>query len=394
MLSVNGNIFKCQICNDYFEEPIECLKCHNNFCKNCIEELKDINDKNENPFICPYDKSAPFLYQKNIQLEFILEQMDYVCSICKTKIKGIKNYKEHKNKCENLYKCKICGLNFNEKEFIDHLNNNEHNKIKIFSFEKSNQNKKWNEKFQKEMMQLQKDNEIEINYLNFLKKEKETEKIIINWKNDYENKLRNNQNVEIEGYLDSKIIYEFQNYLNIKSEENFDKIFKNYFYSNERFENFQNSKEFLEVCEFENKKSSEIISFKDYIVPEKCRFLEKYNLYYCFRDNNLNCYCCKNHICQPGNCMCKECMQTNLSYHGLKKHYLINKAGRACKYSYLSFHCHCRYKRRTRNGNNVNFIPMEWCHYPNFPCLACQEITILMDKYLDKKIIKKMKNKK
>ncbi len=394
MVSVSEDLFKCQICDDYFNEPVECLKCHNNFCKKCVEELKEINEKNDIPFICPYDKSAPFLYQKNTQLDFILEQMDYVCSICKTKIKGIKNYKEHKKKHENLYKCKICGLNFNEKEFIDHINNDEHKKIIIFSFDKSNQNKKWNEKFQHDIIQFQRENEIENNYSNFLKVEQENENKIINWKKDYENKRNNYQNNEIEGYLDSKIIYEFQNYLNIKSEKNFDKIFTNYFYGNERFENFQNSEEFLEVCEFENKPSSAIISFKDYIVPKKCRFLEKYNLYYCFRDNNLNCNCCKNHICQPGNCMCKECMQTNLSFHGLKKYYLINKAGRACKYSNLSFHCHCRYERRTKNDNDVNFISMEWCHYPNFPCLACEEITILMDKYLDEEIIRKIKIKK
>ena len=86
-----------------------------------------------------------------------------------------------------MYKCKICGLNFNEKEFIDHINNDEHKKIIIFSFDKSNQNKKWNEKFQNEMMQFQRENEIENNYLNFLKVEQENEKIIINWKKDYEN---------------------------------------------------------------------------------------------------------------------------------------------------------------------------------------------------------------
>jgi hypothetical protein len=394
MLCVKEDLFKCQICDDYFDEPVECMKCHNNFCKNCIEELKEMNDKNEIPFKCPYDKSEPFIYQKNTQLELILGQMDYVCSKCKTKLNGIKNYKEHKKKCENMLKCLICGLNFNEKEFIAHINNDEHKKIIIFSFDKSNQNKKWNEKFQNEIMQFKRENEIENNYYNFLKVEQETEKKIIKWKKDYENKQNNNQNDEIEGYLDSKIIYEFQNYLNIKSEENFDKIFRNYFYGNERFENFQNSEEFLEVCQFEDKPNPAIISFKDYIVPKKCRFLEKYNLYYCFRDNNLNCNCCKNHICQPGNCICKECMQTNLSYHGLKKYYLINKAGRACKYSNFSFHCHCRYERRTRNDNDVNFISMEWCHYPNFPCLACQEITILMDKYLDEEIIRKLKSKK
>ncbi len=403
MITINEDMTICQICSNYFEDPVECLDCHNNFCKKCVEEMKESCSKNGNHFFCPLCRTNPFKYQKNIQFKFILDQIEYECSKCNKRIKGIKNYKEHKKKCENIYKCSICELTFNEEAFIEHINNDAHKKIIIFSFDKSNENKKWEEKFQIQLNQFHMEKDAKNNYINFLQKEKEIEKIIDKWKKDYEKKqsfINNNQNEEeeekyeeIEGYLDSKIIYEFQNYLNIKSEENFDKIFTKYFYGKDRFENFQNTKEFQDVCVIDNKKNY-IISFKDFIVPDKCIFLDKYNLYYCFRNNNLNCECCKNQICEPGNCMCKECMQTNLSYHGLKKYYLINKAGRACKFSYSNYYCHCRTERRTKNDNGNIFIAMEWCHYPSFPCLACEEATKLMDKYIDQELINKLKEKK
>ena len=397
-------ILKCQICKDYFEEPFECLNCHYNFCKNCIEEFKELNNKNEINIKCPLCKIEPFIYQNNTQIKIFLDQTEFMCSKCKTKLKGIKNYKEHKNNCVNIYKCIICDKDFNKNDFIEHLFNNDiHKNIIKFSFDKINQNKIWRTKYQGQIKQFKIENESEINYKKFSEKEeKKIDNIIEKWKEDYKKRklLKNNNQKEketyeeIEGYLDSKIIYEFQNYLNIKSEDNFDKIFKKYFYGNERFENFQKSKDFLDVCEFDNKQSSAIISFDNFIIPDKCRFLDKYNLYYCFRNNNLNCECCENHICQPGNCICKECMQTNLSFHGLKQYYLINKAGRACKYSYGYFYCHCRTEKRSKNENGNIFIAMEWCVPNSLPCLACQEVTKLMDKYIDHKLLIKLKNKK
>ena len=403
MMKINEEMIICQICSDYFEEPVECLTCHNNFCKTCIEELKESCIKNNHKFNCPLCRIEPFIYQSNTQFKYILDLMEYECSKCKTRLKGIKNYKEHKKNCKQIFKCLICGTDFNENNFIEHLFNNDiHKNIIKYSFDKINQNKKWNEKFYGQMKQIQIGNESEINYKKFSEEEeKKIDNTIEKWKKDYEkkNSLKNNNQKEketyeeIEGYLDSKIIYEFQNYLNIKSEENFDKIFTKYFYGKDRFENFQNTKEFQDVCVIDNKKNY-IISFKDFIVPDKCIFLDKYNLYYCFRNNNLNCECCENHICQPGNCICKECMQTNLSFHGLKQYYLINKAGRACKYSYGYFYCHCRTEKRSKNENGNIFIAMEWCHYNSLPCLACQEVTKLMDKYIDHKLLIKLKNKK
>ena len=140
----------CQICSNYFDEPVECLNCHNNFCQNCIDEIKEVTS------ICPYCR-ASIKYQKNTQLQLILDQIEVVCSICNERIKGIKNYKKHGK--YKSFKCLICELTFNEKEFLEHINDNEHMKIIIFKFDKKNQNK-----------QIQKEIKIENTFNNKYKK--------------------------------------------------------------------------------------------------------------------------------------------------------------------------------------------------------------------------------
>ena len=168
MIKVNVEATICNICKDYFEEPVECLTCHNNFCKNCIEELKESCNKNNNKFTCPYCKKEPFIYQINTELKNLLDQAVYGCSKCKIKLKGIKNYKEHKNNCENIYKCIICDKDFNKNDFIEHLFNNDiHKNIIKFSFDKINQNKIWRTKYQGQIKQFKIENESEINYKNF-----------------------------------------------------------------------------------------------------------------------------------------------------------------------------------------------------------------------------------
>ena len=35
MIKLNEEMTICQICSDYFEDPVECSQCHNNFCQKC-----------------------------------------------------------------------------------------------------------------------------------------------------------------------------------------------------------------------------------------------------------------------------------------------------------------------------------------------------------------------
>ena len=46
-------------------------------------------------------------------------------------------------------------------------------------------------------------------------------------------------------------------------------------------------------------------------------------LYFCYKKTNLNCKCCIEHICKPGSCLCKRCMNLNKEYHELKMYYLM-----------------------------------------------------------------------
>ena len=156
MVSLENDVVVCPICQNYFDEPVECLNCHNNFCQKCIDELNEHYEYQGISGTCPYCKNS-IEYQKNAQLQLILDQMEVVCSICNERIKGFKNYKKHGK--YKLFKCLICELTFNEKEFLEHINDNEHMKIIIFKFDKKNQNK-----------QIQKEIKIENTFNNKYKK--------------------------------------------------------------------------------------------------------------------------------------------------------------------------------------------------------------------------------
>ena len=388
-MKIGEDTITCPICTLIFDDPVECINCHNNFCRKCVEKIKETSIKHNKNFECPLCKKG-FKYQKNNQFELIFNQMHLICSKCQTTIIGYNNYKKHV--CQK-YSCKICELILNnEEKLLEHFEEKKHNKIITFYFDKNNENnKKWEDLFQKEIMELKNEKENLINYKNFLYEDKKRDIK----KDEEKNKILENNNInnetQILAYKDAKEIHEFQNFLNIKSEQNFDKIFKIYLCGNERFENFQKSQIFLDACEKE--KPKEINKSKLVNIPAKCKFSEKYNLYYCYKNSNLNCNCCQNHICQPGNCLCKDCMKVNISYHGLKKYYLINKAGRACKYSYNYFHCHCKIETRTQNENGNIFIGLNWCHFPAYPCEACQQVTKLMDIYLDPEIVTKLRER-
>jgi len=388
-MKIGEDTITCPICTLIFDDPVECINCHNNFCRRCVEKIKETSVKHNKNFECPLCKKE-FKYQKNTQFELIFNQMHLICPKCQTSIIGYNNYKNHV--CQK-YSCKICELILNnEEKLFEHFEEKKHNKIITFYFDKNNvNNEKWEDIFQKEIMELKNEKENLINYKNFLYEEKKKDIKNIDDKNKILDKNNINNETQIIAYKDAKEVHEFQNFLNIKSEQNFDKIFKIYLCGNERFENFQKSQIFLDACG--NEKPKGIDKSKSLNIPAKCKFSEKYNLYYCYKNSNLNCNCCQNHICQPGNCICKDCMKVNINYHGLKKYYLINKAGRACKYSYNYFHCHCKIETRTQNENGNIFIGLNWCHYPAYPCEACQQVTKLMDIYLDPEIVSKLRQR-
>ena len=134
------------------------------------------------------------------------------------------------------------------------------------------------------------------------------------------------------------------------------------------------------------------ISIKPDNIPDYIKFYAEYDLFFCGKKSNIDCICCKDKICQPGNCMCLTCMKFNKKYHKLKSHYLINKAGRACKYSHGSFHCYSNFIHIINDIVNNVFKTKSRCHGHEV-CKPCEEITILMEQYLPSSICQKLKDR-
>ena len=134
-----------------------------------------------------------------------------------------------------------------------------------------------------------------------------------------------------------------------------------------------------------------LIQIKIDNIPKYCYLNKEMDLYFCNLNTNINCKCCPDHICQPGNCLCKSCMDINKQYHGLKKHYLINKAGRAARYSRKHFHCYCKFIKTNTNENNNVFHNQFYCGQFQY-CEACEVLDELMDYYLSPEIVTKLKN--
>ena len=133
-------------------------------------------------------------------------------------------------------------------------------------------------------------------------------------------------------------------------------------------------------------------SNKPATIPDDAKLNIEYDLYFCGKPNHIDCICCIEHNCKPGSCMCISCMKLNKKYHNLKSHYLINKSGRACKYSHGYFHCYCNYIHIVHDvGNNI-FKPIYKCKGENI-CKPCEEITLLMETYLPMSICEKLRER-
>ena len=111
-------------------------------------------------------------------------------------------------------------------------------------------------------------------------------------------------------------------------------------------------------------------------------FNKEYDLVFCNNNNQIN-----GKICKPGNELCLNCMKINQAYHGLKKHYLINCAGRVCTYSKGTFHCNCEFEIEKKHESGRLYSYNYICNDKNNICLACQNMNKMLKKYLDSKTI-------
>jgi hypothetical protein len=111
------------------------------------------------------------------------------------------------------------------------------------------------------------------------------------------------------------------------------------------------------------------------------KYSQEYDLFFCYKDNNINCKCCKSKKCEPGNCMCKSCMELNKQYHQLKDNYLINKYGRVAKINNNFCKCQCFYLEDNlpvycgskNKKNNKQYL-----------CKGCQDLGKIFNNYLSK----------
>jgi hypothetical protein len=354
---LNEEQITCMICSEIYVNPVYCKICKNSFCKGCYTDLKEFNEKHDKNVECPLCKK-PLEVERNTVMEDLLKDMIIECKGCTLSFKGYINYVNHKEFCKKIV-CKICNCDFkNFRLFVEHFENLElHLNIATYAFDtNSNENIKneenWNLIYAKEIANLNKNNN-----------------------NNFVDKYKNR---------------EYVNFLDIKEESNFDTAFNLYNESKKPFREFSLTNSFKSLCEdlgkgFINKENREF-NDKDLLIPAKCKYYKQYDLFYCLNETNINCTCCPDHICKPGNCLCKDCMTVNLKYHKLKTFFSINKEKRACKYSNKSFHCHYKYLKQ-----NNNRITEFFCHGISPPCQACKELTEIMEYYIKPEHIQKLK---
>ena len=205
------------------------------------------------------------------------------------------------------------------------------------------------------------------------------EKIVIKKDEDLKNEDNENNNNEEEEILQKRII---QNPI-----INFSNSGKKIFQNNQIVEEETQISKYVDYLN-----DPKPISQKPATIPGDAKLNTTYDLYFCGRPNHIDCICCTEHKCLPGNCMCISCMKLNKKYHKLKSHYLINKTGRACKYSHGSFHCYCNYSHIVHDvGSNI-FKPVYRCQGENV-CRSCEEITLLMETYLPSTICQKLRDR-
>lgn len=136
-------------------------------------------------------------------------------------------------------------------------------------------------------------------------------------------------------------------------------------------------------------KKDDINEESDFILVDRNGYNVKYDLYFCGKENGIKCQCCVNKTCSPNGEICPKCMKKNIKFHELKGYYLINKMGRACKYSNGYFHCHSKFEY-IKEDKGGNFFKHEITCANNYTCEACKYITKIMNHYLSTNIIKKL----
>ena len=425
-MKVDEEKFTCLIHLGILNDPYECIKCKNNFCKSCINEHLKKQNK------CPLCSESPFIFRENEFLQRVLKDIKFICQNCGKSFKNEDEYNTHIESCIiEKYVCIICENEFNENNFYEHIINTHKSDIISLMNQKSMINK-LNYKYNKEEFINQKKLNLKISIFNHQNKEEYKKSLNSQHKNNkinlFENLSKNKKNLIIkklplENINDNFGLndYNFQNYNEIQHaeiqnrvpliniNENFslnDYNFPNYNeiqqVENQREKNEKISKLNLDrIDTFYNNNVSSIRtqrvnttyvknnkkndSFYENINTERLSNSTTQNfnnIKYCNQENKIPCSCCKDHICRPGNCLCKKCMLINIKELKLQKGQLINKKGYICNFERNTFYCNQPFVKTTVNIKKNIFKTNLICGIYT-PCPECEILTKLKNFYLN-----------
>ena len=401
---VDEEKFTCLIHYGIIDDPYECISCKNNFCHKCINNVLKTQNK------CPLCVASPFLYRENISLKRILQDIKFICQNCGKSFKNEDEYNSHTENCKiEKYICIICENEFNENNFYEHIIKSHKSDIISLMNQNSMINKINNKYNSNDEFINQKKINLKISIFNH----QNTEEYKKNLNNKLKRNIDNNnlientssinkanlhikrlplQNINIEN--ESLNNYDYPNFNELKQFENQNKNNEqkprpilndiNYFYNKDSSNKShrvmtvsnQNVNSFYNM----NLNTERIISNS---APTYQETKNDNNIKFCYKENKtIPCSCCKDHICRPGNCLCKKCMFQNIKEMKLKKGQLINKKGNVCNFERNTFYCDQIYEKIVINVKKNVFKNKIKCGI-YCPCPECEILTKLKNYYLN-----------
>ena len=364
-MSVNLDSFQCSICTEIFVNPVECLNCGNIYCYDCFMKVQKAAEKINEEGKCPLCSNSPFIFFFNEAIKRLVSKMEVTCKKC-SKSFPYSVYQKHKLKCK-IYICKICDKKFfEENSLINHYNNEKLHKDYIISV----------------MNIVEKNNPDEL--LKKVQKDLNVDNI-------------NDSNLILKNSLDS-----ISSSLNLNKFEKIDesirllKVELKPIYTQEEIRQIK----FLDLISYKEENSKVNNNIIEYLydfnilnrLSNKSKYYKNEDLIYCGQNNQIQCKCCKNHLCIPGNCMCFNCMNLNKRFHKINSKYLINKKGRVCKFD-KCFNCNISYKKINKDSDGNVYSKIINCINKNKCCEDCKCINKIYGYYFDKDTINDLNQK-
>ena len=150
---------------------------------------------------------------------------------------------------------------------------------------------------------------------------------------------------------------------------------------NKKNDESDKSKNEISESDFENTNNYSSIDTKSILKINENGNVKKFDIStddtitHCNKEK-LNCICCKDKICQEGNCYCPKCMKLNIEKKKLINGELINKSGhiakRKKKNNKIRYFCGCKYLKEVNVFKGKNIV--EATCYSDNPCDDCQKL--------------------